>query len=224
MSSLVPVTGMLRLTRALALTLAVVSLSLAAHVVAGGSAPGPVGLWLVVAPVLALSLWVTGRRLGLAAVGTVLALTQVWLHTAFMAISTGGVTGALTASDHRGHLELTALGHPAGFGPAPLDGGLLDRALSGTSPSMAGAHVVAAALVALLLARGEAALWCVWAWLRPARLVAARMLGWVEGSATTTGRSTLRSTPLSPRSRPRAPPLHLTRTVPPALTGLAAPA
>ena len=214
MSSPAPVTGTLRLTRAAVLTLATVSLSLAAHVAAGGSAPGPVGLMLLVAPVLTLSLSVTGRRLGLAAVGTVLAVTQVGLHTAFMALGTGGVTGAGLTTDHHGYLVRSALGPPGGFGPTPLDGrplggglldgGLLDGALSGTSPAMAGAHVVAAGLVALLLARGEATLWSVWSWLRPALPVAAQLLEWVEDC--TTGRWTLRSTRLVPHSRPRAPP------------------
>jgi len=210
MSSLAPVTGMLRLTRAAVLTLATVSLSLAAHVAAGGSAPGPVGLMLLVAPVLALSLSVTGRRLGLAAVGTVLALIQVGLHRAFMALGTGGATGAGLTTDHHGYLVRSALGPPGGFGPTPFDGsplggGLLDGALSGTSPAMAGAHVVAAGLVALLLARGEATLWSVWSWLRPVLPVAAQLVEWVE-DCTTTGRPTLRSTRLVPHSWPRAPP------------------
>lgn len=222
MSSPAPATGVLRLARAGVLTLATVSLSLTAHVAAGGSAPGLVGLLLVVVPVLAATLLTTGRRLGLACVGSLVAITQVGLHSAFMALTMndgmaltmnggmaltmGGGAGAVVTASHHSQSVITTGG--AVSGPS-----LVDLALSGGSPAMTGAHVVAAGLVALILARGEAALWSLWSWLAPPMPVAAR-LGVLAGEPVATGRTTARSVDHSTRPRPRGPPRRRTPAVP----------
>ncbi len=222
MSSPAPATGVLRLARAGVLTLATVSLSLAAHVAAGGSAPGLVGLLLVVVPVLAATLLTTGRRLGLTGIGSLVAITQVGLHSAFMALTMnsgmaltmnggmartmGGGAGAVVTASHHSQSVITTGG--AVSGPS-----LVDLALSGGSPAMTGAHVVAAGLVALILARGEAALWSLWSWLAPPMPVAAR-LGVLAGEPVATGRTTTRSVDHSTRPRPRGPPRRRTPTVP----------
>ncbi|MEO3937889.1 hypothetical protein V3N99_14180 [Dermatophilaceae bacterium Soc4.6] len=230
MSSPAPATGVLRLARAGVLTLATVSLSLAAHVAAGGSAPGLVGLLLVVVPVLAATLLTTGRRLGLTGIGSLVAITQVGLHSAFMALTMndgmaltmndgmaltmnggmaltmGGGAGAVVTASHHSQSVITTGG--AVSGPS-----LVDLALSGGSPAMTGAHVVAAGLVALILARGEAALWSLWSWLAPPMPVAAR-LGVLAGEPVATGRTTARSVDHSTRPRPRGPPRRRTPAVP----------
>lgn len=216
MSSPAPATGVLRLTRAGVLTLATVSLSLTAHVAAGGSAPGVVGLLLVAVPVLAASLLTTGRRLGLSGVGSVIAVTQVGLHAAFMALTTVGGGGAVLAASHHVPSALTTGGPGAVPGPS-----LLDLAVSGGSPVMTAAHVVAAGLVALLLARGEVALWSLWSWLRPSTPPAARLLGPVAEQVVT-GRTTARSADHRARPRPRGPPGWRLPTVPAAASRLAA--
>jgi hypothetical protein len=143
-----PARGMLRLTRAGALALAIVALSLAAHVLGGGMAPGPVGLVVVTVPVVGLCLAVTSRRVRLPVLTGLFAATQLALHQSFDVLSApilGSVVGMPGA--HQGeHLALSTA-------PAMSHGG---------GVWMTVAHVLAAIACVLVLTRGEAAVWTLW--------------------------------------------------------------
>lgn len=144
-----PAHGILRLTRAGALALAIVALSLTAHVLAGGMSPSPVYLGVVTVPVIGLSLVVTSRRVRLPVVTGLFAVTQLALHRSFDVLSaatSGSVVGMPGA--HRGeHLSLSS-----------------SPAMSGHSGGvwMTVAHVLATLVLVLVLSRGEAAVWTLW--------------------------------------------------------------
>ncbi|MEO7058909.1 MAG: hypothetical protein ABI083_04275 [Lapillicoccus sp.] len=182
-----PARGMLRLTRAGALALAILALSLAAHVLGGGVAPGPVGLALLTVPVLLLGVAVTGRRLRTPVVAAVFGAAQLGLHIALEALGAaapmgarlGAVTG-LTGGSPEGHLRMATHATSAPLPPAMGDltslAALPQLAGAPASPSMTGhampwwmtvTHVLAALACTLVLAQGEAALWRLWAWLTP---------------------------------------------------------
>lgn len=144
-----PARGMLRLTRAGALALAVVALSLTAHVLAGGMAPGPIGLGAVTVPVLGMCLAVTSRQVRLPVVTALFAVTQLALHRCFdlLSLPTTGSVVPMPGAHGGEHLALTAApamsAHAGGVG-------------------MTAAHVVATMGCVLVLARGEAAVWTLW--------------------------------------------------------------
>ncbi len=110
-----PAGGALRLTRAAVLGSATVGLALAAHVLAGGAAPTPVGIGLLALPMLAVALLVTGVRLSGPAVAGLVGASQVALHLGLTALAapTGVVAGAGTESAGHHLLHLT-LGPPWG--------------------------------------------------------------------------------------------------------------
>lgn len=150
-----PTRGMVRLARAGALTLSTVGLSVGAHVLAGGEAPGIVGLLVVTTPVLLVMLALTHRRLGLPLLAALFGLTQLGLHRAFDAMTMGSPGVAMPTGHHGAHLTVVAASTTDAV------------ARSAGSSLMTVAHVAAAALTVLLLARGEAALWRLLAWVLP---------------------------------------------------------
>ncbi|GAA1891390.1 hypothetical protein GCM10009814_21110 [Lapillicoccus jejuensis] len=195
---------MLRLTRAAVLGAATVGLSLGAHVAAGGGAPTPVGLGLLSLPVLAVTLVATGRRLSGPALAALLGLGQVGLHVGLTALT---AEPALVATDGSGpaptgghHLLHLALGSPLTAGTAGTVGAAGGPAL------MTLAHLVAAALVALLLTRGEHALWALLAWLLP-RLPGAAHPREAVGGASVPADAPLHPSRRARRRRSRAPPV-----------------
>ncbi|HEY8699456.1 MAG TPA: hypothetical protein VIM08_00630 [Arthrobacter sp.] len=145
-----------RFSRAAAVTAAVFALAAGAHVLSGGSLPGPAisaGLLaLVLAPVMIL----TGIKITAPVMALLLGAGQFVLHEAFDALSVSAESSAVSA----GHLHSTmpALSPAASLMPAHAAGGdALTLIL----------HAAATVATALLLARGEAALWALAAWLRP---------------------------------------------------------
>ncbi|MDP5226607.1 MULTISPECIES: hypothetical protein [Arthrobacter] len=147
--------------RAVLLALAMVALAIGAHSFAGGSLPAPPILAALLALVLLASVLVTRFRLRLPAMTAVLGLGQLGLHEAFGALSATPVEipGAGLHQHDGGAALVGTLQH--------LSSGMAAHDAAGHSGAMLLAHAVATALMALLLAQGEAALWALAAWLRP---------------------------------------------------------
>ncbi|WP_433955615.1 hypothetical protein [Janibacter indicus] len=144
-----PSRGVLRLARTLAWTLAAGGLSTGAHLTAGGGLPSTGGIVLVIGVLLWSGLLLTRWRLGRVALAATLGGAQVVLHTL---LSAGH--HAPTCAVGGGHHEMV-VGCAGG------------AEVSHTSPAMVLAHTVAALLLALLLARGEEAVWFLAGLLRP---------------------------------------------------------
>lgn len=158
------------LLRSTAVAATVVLLAALAHILGGGSLPGAGIMAAILALTSLFSTLATRRQLRLPAMTAVLGAGQLALHEVFTALSipvpeTAAVAGA-------GH-------HLAGQADVVADRGLpfaqVAEAAAGhahqvDSPLaalMLTGHVVATLLCAGLLARGEAALWFLAAWLRP---------------------------------------------------------
>jgi hypothetical protein len=143
--TIVPTTGWARLLRASVFGTASLLLAGLAHLLGGGEVPDPgLGLLLIAATGM-VAVVVTARRCRLPMLLTVLGVEQLVLHA------------LLDASD-----PVVACAEPA------LHGGMVCLPVTGAaavavghplSLVMFGAHVLATALLAWLLARGEAALW-----------------------------------------------------------------
>ncbi|MFC8824312.1 hypothetical protein ACFT9I_03025 [Streptomyces sp. NPDC057137] len=126
----------------------------------------PLGVLAAAFGVIAGLSWLAGgRRRGLGFIGPAVLTAQAALHVTFSA--TAGTHGALPS---RGHGHATAgmgAGVGTGIGGIGADmgesvgaggvGGALLAAVADTSPGMLAAHLVAGAVCALWLARGEAA-------------------------------------------------------------------
>lgn len=174
-----PTAGRVRLARAVVVSGMVLSLSLGAHVVGGGDAPAAPLVLAVWAFVLLATVTLAGRRFTpvrlLAVLGAgqgALHATFGWLGSASCSAGTGLVTtghaahlghgGLASASDATAVAGCLAGAGPAGHaahGVAGLDGPALSAGGTGHGAGMLAAHVVATLVVALLVARGEAALW-----------------------------------------------------------------
>ena len=116
------------------------------------------GLAMVTVPLTLLAVAVTARRIGFPLLAGVFAVTQLGLHVAFEALTApvmGVTTAGMPGAHHAGHLALT--GAPPAVDP-----------MGGVPAWMLIAHLVAALACALVLARGEQALWALVAWLAPA--------------------------------------------------------
>ncbi|WP_330176149.1 hypothetical protein OG875_23205 [Streptomyces sp. NBC_01498] len=114
----------------------------------------PPGVPLVAFVVVAALAWLAaGRRRGIRFIGPAVLTAQAALHVTF---SAAGAHGAGAGRSH-GH-AMTTTG--AATGEDPVSGGLGDALLTAaadTSPGMLAAHLLAGAVCALWLARGEAA-------------------------------------------------------------------
>lgn len=148
--------ALFRLSRAVVLATSVLFLAAGAHLAGGGSLPDPLivlGLLaLVTLPVIALA----GRKISTPAMFAVLAAGQLGLHEAFASLSTS-TSGAPALAPSAAHVHVLTLLAARGPGQQVHT----DTAL------MLLAHTIATVLTSLLLARGEAALWALLAWLSP---------------------------------------------------------
>ncbi|MEQ4520068.1 hypothetical protein ABLI39_11985 [Pseudarthrobacter sp. B907] len=146
--------------RAAMVATTIVVLAAAAHVVGGGQLPAPAILAAFFALTGLASTAATRLKLNVPAMTSLLGAGQVVLHEAFAAFSTpvAGV-GPLGAPGH--HDGVVPLLVPSA---GPLQSHALDSALALT---MFAGHALATLVCALLLARGEDALWQLAAWLRP---------------------------------------------------------
>lgn len=138
--------GAARLARSAAFAGAAVSLALAAHVGAGGHAPGPglIGLCALVTATVFMAL--TGRRLGRTTTMVALGVLQIALHTTFSAATHAGPADRY-GSSACGHVHL--LSHGVMPADTPMHMG----------PGMLLAHLAATFVLGCVLAHGEALLW-----------------------------------------------------------------
>ncbi|GAA3605643.1 hypothetical protein GCM10022223_21750 [Kineosporia mesophila] len=152
------VEGKLRVLRAGAFSACAVSLAAVAHLLAGGIAPSPVllaALALILAPIAVLS---AGKLRRPTTVGTAMIAVQTGLHWLFGQF--GPAADCVQMSSHLGHPGMTQAGsmvcqdHPA-------------MTMGTSSPLMLLAHLSAAALLGLLLSKGETALWRMLSWIFP---------------------------------------------------------
>jgi hypothetical protein len=141
-----------------------VALAAAAHTFAGGDLPEP-GIMLAVLALTGLASTAATRfKLNFFALSALLGAGQVALHEVFSAFS-GAVPAAAPSAGHHGDpaaldgLQLHAASTTAGAHLHQLDSTL--------DALMFGGHAAATIGCALLLAKGEAALWSLAAWLRP---------------------------------------------------------
>ncbi|MFJ6358603.1 hypothetical protein [Pseudarthrobacter oxydans] len=148
------------LLRATAVATVILALAAGAHLAAGGELPAP-AIMLAVLSLTALgSTTATRLRLGFPALAALLGGGQVALHEVFTAFSSSGTAaGSGPAASH--------VSHVAGPGFLTPAADHLAGAAATAAPLMLAAHVLATLGSALLLAKGEAALWALAAWLRP---------------------------------------------------------
>ncbi|MGY4544025.1 hypothetical protein ACVWY0_003968 [Arthrobacter sp. UYNi723] len=148
-----------RLLRTAAVAVSVLSMAAAAHVFGGGRLP-PVSVLaacaaLVVLGVVLLTRW----KLRTPVLFGVLAAGQVLLHAAFSFLSETAPLDAASAL-HR-HFAVTDAA------PVHAGGGAHTHLPWDLEPPMLTAHIIATLVTAAVLAKGEAALWALEAWLRP---------------------------------------------------------
>jgi hypothetical protein len=137
----------------------ILTLAAAAHVLAGGQLPAPGILLAFLALTGLVSTAATRLRLDLPAMAGLLGTGQVVLHEAFAAFSEPASGAPATGAHFLTH-------HPA---PVTVPAGhvQLHEVDSVLAVSMLVGHALATLACALLLAKGEAALWSLAAWLRP---------------------------------------------------------
>ncbi|WP_209324266.1 hypothetical protein [Brevibacterium renqingii] len=155
-------TGWTKSARALFAALVTTQLALLMHIGAGGSA-SPIGTAVVFVLVLWAAMILASRRLGYLSLSALLGLGQVLMHLT-MSWSSGAQMGAHTASASggSGHGSMASGSHSGHLVPASgsLDLSSATAAVGhsthgDTSSGMILAHLVAVALTAVVLKRGE---------------------------------------------------------------------
>jgi hypothetical protein len=139
-----PTRGATRVARAAAFGVAVLTIAAGAHVAGGGALPSMTVLALLAIPVTVAAAALTSRRCGLGLLLGSMAAAQLLLHETLMALAApvpGGMSEQMSAT------SAAAMG---GHAMANADG---------RSVTMTAAHAVATVVTALVLARGEQALW-----------------------------------------------------------------
>ena len=155
-----------RFPRAVAFTAAMFALAAGAHVLAGGSMPHPAIFTGLVALVLLPVMMLAKTRVTAPVMAFLLITGQLLLHEAFSALS----VSKSFASGAGEHL------HAAAPLAAAAAGGTAQHVHT-ADPLMLVLHGLATLATALVLARGEAAVWALAAWLRPLiRILAAVFL------------------------------------------------
>lgn len=161
--------------RSAMVALTVLSLAAGAHTLAGGQLPAAGILLALLALTGLASTTATRLKLGLPAMAGLLGAGQLVLHQAFAAFSGPAAAGSVSgpAAGPGGSQAGPAAGvipHHLGTVSFPAgDGSQLAAAGPDSWPAllMLAGHALATLLCAMLLARGEDALWLLAAWLRP---------------------------------------------------------
>lgn len=153
--------------RSAMVALTALSLAAGAHTLAGGQLPPP-GILLALLALTGLAATTAARlKLNLPALAGILGAGQLVLHEAFTAFSgpalgsSASGTAADAAPHHVASVHLTAGADSTLAAAGP------DLQFSLLSLLMLAGHALATLLCAVLLARGEDALWSLAAWLRP---------------------------------------------------------
>ncbi|MDQ0145954.1 hypothetical protein [Pseudarthrobacter niigatensis] len=156
-------TAPFRVPRAIAFTAAMLTLAAGAHLLAGGILPPPVILAGIVALVLAPVTILSKTKINAPAMTGLLGSSQLALHWAFDALSVSATFTPADGAHGHGALPASSMAAVLAPGHAAVPGAL-----------MLALHAVATVATALVLARGEAAVWALAAWLRPlVRILAA---------------------------------------------------
>ena len=137
-----------------------------AHTLAGGQLPSPGILLALLALTGLTSTTATRLKLNLPAMAGLLGAGQLVLHEAFTAFSAPSPRAASEPAGIATPHHLGAVPLPAG-GDGQFAASVLDSQPALLSLLMLAGHAVATLLCAVLLARGEEALWSLAAWLRP---------------------------------------------------------
>ncbi|MDE8669990.1 hypothetical protein PY310_15520 [Pseudarthrobacter sp. H3Y2-7] len=153
-----------RLLRTAAVAGSVLSLAVAAHLFGGGQLPPTPVLAACTALVVLCVMVLTRWKLKIPVLGAVLTGGQVFLHSLFSALSTVTPGGSASSGSVSGRHLHTSAG--AGI-PLPAAQNLDGYLPWDLEPAMGTAHLAATLVTAVLLAKGEAALWALAAWLRP---------------------------------------------------------
>ena len=189
-----PTRGAVRVARAVAFGVAVLTIAAGAHVAAGGVLPSITVLALLAVPVIMVAVALTGRRCGLVLMVGSMAAAQLLLHETLVALTTqvpGDMAGQMSAA------TASTMGHAIAH-------------TDGWSVTMTAAHVVATLVTALLLARGEQALWQLVSRLLPTLPCIPRLLACGPRQAPVLlSVPALRPSLVSGGSGLRGPPAHL---------------
>jgi hypothetical protein len=145
--------------RSAALAVAIVALAAGAHVLSGGALPVTPVLLAVLALTGLVTTLATRFKLGFPVIAFLLGAGQLVLHEAFMAF--GPLMGPAPESPAH-HLAAEHVSPPLGAETVHFH-----EADTPLSWLMLTGHALATAASALLLAKGEQALWQLEAWLRP---------------------------------------------------------
>jgi hypothetical protein len=136
-----------------------VTLAAFAHLVAGGHLPAP-GILLAVVALTGLACTAATRlKLSIPAMTGLLAAGQLVLHETFAAFGGPPSGPADTVAPHHQVPAVLPVGPQHHFQPHELDPSFASLMFAG--------HLLATLACALLLAKGEDALWSLAAWLRP---------------------------------------------------------
>lgn len=157
----------LQLLRSGVVAATVLFLAAIAHVAGGGGLPGPLILAALASVVWLPVTVLTRRQLSLPVLGGILGAGQAALHTTFMALAPAGSCRP-GPSVRVGHHHSVSLAGCSSEGAVSMVPGMDENV---TSVGMLTTHALAVALTALILARGEQALWQLLAWLTPFVLV-----------------------------------------------------
>lgn len=154
-----PTRGATRVARATAFGMATLALASGAHVSAGGALPSMVVLAALVLPLMLAAMILTSRRCGSVLLVGSLAAAQILLHETLMAV-TSHVPGEMFPAELGAHHGAQALvSDQVSTHSASALGGVVVSGADGWPVAMKAMHVVATVITALLLARGEKALW-----------------------------------------------------------------
>jgi len=158
-----PTRGATRIARAAAFGVATLTLATGAHILAGGALPSLMVLATLAIPLTTAAVILTSRRCGPLLLLGSLAAAQVLLHETLMALAAatpGDLTPAGLGGHHGAHAVLSGpmSAHPTSAMDSMM-GGVLMPGAGGWSVTMTAAHMVATVVTALVLARGEQALW-----------------------------------------------------------------
>lgn len=170
-----PNRGATRLARAAAFGVVTLALASGAHVAAGGAMPSMMVLAVLVVPLMMAALVLTSRRCGPVLLLGSLTAAQVVLHESLMAL-TSHVPVDMFPAELGAHHGAQALASGPTHSASALEGAAVTVA-GGWSVTMQVVHVLATLVTALLLARGEQALWELAARLLPALPSMSRLPG-----------------------------------------------
>ncbi|MHC6231833.1 hypothetical protein ACX5I6_20065 [Arthrobacter sp. MMS24-T111] len=146
-----------RFPRAVAVTASMAVLAAGAHVLAGGTLPGPGIAAGICAVMLAPVMLLTATKINAPTMVVALGAAQIFLHGAFNAFSISASGFSPAAGEHF-HGPIPSVLPP----PSLMAGHTADP-----ETLMVVLHTGATLMTALILARGEAALWALASWLRP---------------------------------------------------------